>query len=239
MAQLIVAVVFNFPNATMKLLIIEDSERLRRSLSNGFKELGFTVDCTGDGREGLNFALSYTYDAVILDIMLPSMDGISILRQVRNKRIQTNVLILSAKGELEDRVNGLNLGADDYLCKPFSFDELHSRVLAIIRRFYQLKSNLIEVGRVSLDIQSKQLRVDAVVVGLTCMEYLLIERLALNMGRVVSAEQLIDHLFDSSVVASKNVVEVHLSAARKKLKLAGVVDFIQTHRGFGYAISKS
>ena len=106
----------------MKLLIIEDSERLRKSLSTGFKALGFTVDCTGDGREGLNFALSYAYDAIILDIMLPSMDGISILKEVRDKRIQTNILILSAMNQLEDRVKGLNLGADDYLCKPFSFD---------------------------------------------------------------------------------------------------------------------
>lgn len=223
----------------MKLLIIEDSERLRKSLSAGFKSLGFAVDCTGDGREGLNFALSYTYDAIILDIMLPSMDGISILKQVRNKRIQTNILILSAMDQLEDRVKGLNLGADDYLCKPFSFDELHARVLTIIRRFYQLKSNAIEIGNVSFDIRLRQISVEGEAVRLTSMEYFLIERLALNIGRILSTDQLIDHLFDSCVVTSKNAIEVHMSAARKKLKLAGAPNLIQTHRGFGYLISKT
>tara|TARA_R110002167_G_scaffold58704_1_gene166101 strand:- start:20176 stop:20862 length:687 start_codon:yes stop_codon:yes gene_type:complete len=222
----------------MKLLIIEDSERLRKSLSTGFKALGFTVDCTGDGREGLNFALSYAYDAIILDIMLPSMDGISILKEVRDKRIQTNILILSAMNQLEDRVKGLNLGADDYLCKPFSFDELNARVLTLIRRYYQLKSNSIEIGAVSLDIQMKQISVNGTVLRLTSMEYSLVERLALNLNRVLSSEQLINHLFDSCVVTSKNAIEVHISSTRKKLKLAGVANFIQTHRGFGYVIRK-
>jgi len=222
----------------MKLLIIEDSERLRKSLTTGFKELGFTVDSTGDGREGLNFALGYTYDAIILDIMLPSLDGISILKKIRDKRIQTNILILSAMNQLEDRVKGLNLGADDYLCKPFSFDELHARVLTLIRRYYQLNSNAIEIGEVSLDIQLKQISVRGEAVRLTSMEYSLVERLALNLNRVLSTEQLINHLFDSCVVTSKNAIEVHISSARKKLKLAGVPEFIQTHRGFGYVIRK-
>ncbi len=222
----------------MKLLIVEDSERLRKSLCKGFTELGFAVDSTGDGREGLNYALNYSYDAIVLDIMLPSMDGIAVLRQIRNRRIRTNIIILSAKDQFEDRIKGLNLGADDYLCKPFSFDELHARLLTLIRRYHQLKSNSIEIGEVSLDIQLKQLSVAGVEVRLTPLEYSLVEQLALNLGRVLSAEQLLNQLFDSSVVTTKNAIEAHISAARKKLKAAGSEGLIQTKRSFGYVIRK-
>jgi DNA-binding response OmpR family regulator len=223
----------------MKLLIIEDSDRLRKSLYTGFTELGFAVDCTGDGQEGLNFALSYSYDSIILDIMLPSLDGISILKQVRNRRIDTNILILSAKEQYEDRIRALNLGADDYLCKPFSFDELHARILTLIRRSHQLRSNSIEIGNVTLNIQLKEICVNGDELKLTPLEYSLIEQLALNLDRVLSPEQLLGHLSDSSIVTTKNAVEVHISAARKKLRVAGAPDLIQTKRSFGYVIRKS
>ena len=222
----------------MKLLIIEDSDRLRKNLQKGFTELGFAVDSTGDGQEGLNFALNFSYDAIVLDIMLPSMDGISLLKRVRNKRIDTNVLILSAKDQYEDRIKGLNLGADDYLCKPFSFDELHARVLTLIRRSHQLKSNSIEIGNVSINIQLKQIDVAGAEVRLTPLEYSLVEQLALNIDRVLSVEQLLNHLFDSSASTTKNAVEAHISSARKKLKSAGAPDLIETKRSFGYLIRK-
>jgi len=222
----------------MKLLIIEDSDRLRKSLNSGFNELGFAVDCTGDGLQGLNFALNYYYDAIILDITLPSMDGISILKEIRNKSINTNILILSAKDQYDDRIRGLNLGADDYLCKPFSFDELHARVLTLIRRFHQFKSNSIRIGKVSIDIQLKQLAVDGKEVNLTPTEYSLLEQLALNLDRVQSPNQLLDHLLCSDIITTKNSIEVHISVARKKLRAAGVPDLIQTKRSFGYVIRK-
>lgn len=222
----------------MNLLIIEDSERLRRSLVKGFSELGFAVDHTGDGKEGLNFGLNFDYDVIVLDIMLPTMDGISILKHLRESRMLTNVLILSAKDQYEDRIKGLNLGADDYLCKPFAFEELHARVLTLIRRSHYLKSNQIEVKNVKIDIQLKQVYVDDTEIPLTPLEYSIVEQLGLNMDRVLSPEQLLNHLHDSSIETTRNALEAHISAARKKLKTAGAANLIETKRSFGYVIRK-
>ena len=135
----------------MKLLLIEDSPSLRKSLTAGFTRLNFAVDDTGDGQEGLNYALTYDYDAIILDIMLPSIDGFSILQTLREKRIKTNVLILSAKDQVESRIHGLNLGADDYMIKPFSFDELHARILTLVRRSRDFKSPIINIHNLQID----------------------------------------------------------------------------------------
>lgn len=222
----------------MKILIIEDSVRLRKSLCSGFAGLGFTVDSAGDGKEGLSFALSFAYDVIVLDIMLPAMDGFAILKEVRNKRVDTNIIILSAKDQIEDRVRGLNLGADDYLCKPFSFDELYARVLTLIRRSHQLKTNTISIGTVQVNLALRRVLVKEKELKCTPIEYVLLEQLILNLDRILSIEQLLSHLSDSNCATTKNSIEVHISAIRKKLALLGIFDLIETKRGFGYVVKK-
>jgi len=221
----------------MKILIIEDSERLRRSLSRGFSELGYSVDSAADGRAGLNYARSFEYEVIVLDIMLPVMDGISVLKALRDARVQSNIIILSAKDQIEDRIKGLNLGADDYVCKPFSFDELHARVLTLIRRGHLLKSNIIAVKNLTVDIQLKQVSVLDNIVQLTPLEYSLLVKLAINLNKVISSRRLAENLYDSDLSISKNSIEVHISSIRKKLKAAGVENIIETRRSFGYVIN--
>lgn len=222
----------------MKILIVEDSERLRRSLSKGFTELGYVVDCAGDGKAGLSFAQNFEYDVIILDIMLPILDGISVLKELRDARIASNIIILSAKDQVTDRISGLNLGADDYVCKPFSFDELHARILTLIRRTNSLKSNTIETGNIRVDIQLKQVSVKDKIVKFTHMEYSIVEKLAMNLNKIISTRRLSDSLCESSLSVSSNSIEVHISSVRKKLKLAGADNTIETKRSFGYVIRK-
>jgi len=225
----------------MKLLIIEDSERLCKTLCIGFVELGYTVDGVNDGREGLNLALNSEYDVIILDLMLPSMDGLSVLKTLRDKRNKSKVLILSAKDEVEDRVKGLNVGADDYLCKPFSFAELHARVNNLLKRTYDIKSDQIALGGVIIQLSRRQALITSDntvqnVLDLTPHEYSILEHLALNQGRVISYDKLTDYLYDEKTVVTRNAIEAHMSGLRKKLRLAGIDSLISTRRGFGYVI---
>jgi DNA-binding response OmpR family regulator len=208
----------------MKILLVEDSSSLRRSLSIGLQNLGFTVDDTSDGSEGLSMALTGDYDVIILDIMLPSVDGLSLLKTLRSSHKDTRVLLLSAKSEPEDRVKGLLSGADDYLTKPFSFDELHARLLSLLRRGTLRKDiDKIELAGLSLNLQLKSLRF-----GKTLT----------NQNIVVTPEKLSEHLAGQYDAISKNSIEAHLSSARKKTKIAGGELPIQTKRGFGYIVSE-
>ena len=222
----------------MKILIVEDSPRLCRSLSIGFDKLGFKVDTAKDGQHGLHMAMHEDYDVIILDIMLPNVDGLTILRTIRHNKINTSVLILSARDEVEDRIKGLNIGADDYLCKPFSFDELHARVNTLIRRSHDIKSNTFSLGPLTIDIPLKRMTIDGAEVQLTPNEYILLEVLCLNAGRVVSYDSLEQHLYDREKDVTRNAIEAHISSARKKIKKYGVEDFVKTRRGFGYYIEK-
>lgn len=222
----------------MKLLIIEDSIRLRQSLKAGFKRLGYATDDTGDGKQGLSFAMINDYDVIILDLMLPSMDGLSILKQLRDNRKSTNVLILSAKDQVEDRIKGLNLGADDYMVKPFSFDELHARLLTLVRRIHDIKSPYIDLGQLTIDTTMCQARVNKQPLELTPKEYLILEHLALNQGRVITYESMENQLYSSIEAVTRNTLEAHVSALRKKLKQAQLPDLLKTRRGFGYYIEK-
>ncbi|MCW8956462.1 MAG: response regulator transcription factor [Gammaproteobacteria bacterium] len=222
----------------MKLLIIEDSVRLRQSLKAGFKHLGYAIDDTGDGKEGLSFAMINDYDVIILDLMLPSMDGLSILEQLRDHRKNTNVLILSAKDQVEDRIKGLNLGADDYMVKPFSFDELHARLLTLVRRMHDIKSPYIDLGQLAIDTTMRQASANNQLLDLTPKEYLILEHLALNQGRVITYESMENQLYSSIEAVTRNTLEAHVSALRKKLKLAQLPDLLKTKRGFGYYIAK-
>jgi len=223
----------------MKILLVEDSISLRRSLTIGLQNLGFTVDDTEDGSEGLSMALSGDYDVIVLDIMLPSIDGLTILKTIRSSKKDTRVLLLSAKSQPEDKVKGLLSGADDYLTKPFSFDELHARLLSLLRRGTLRKDiDKIELAGLTLDMQLKTLRVGIKFIDLTPNEYKIVECMFTNQNTVVTPEKLSEHISGQYDAISKNSIEAHLSSARKKTRLAGSELPIQTKRGFGYMVNQ-
>lgn len=223
----------------MKLLIVEDSDRLRRALTEGLKRCGFTVDTAGNGQEGLAFAETNDYDVIVLDLMLPKLDGLTLLKRLRDGGRRAQVLILSAKDQVEDRVLGLELGADDYLIKPFAFEELVARIKVLVRRRHEVRNASIEVGEVTIDTTGRQAMVNGEAVSFTPAEYNLLEYLALRRGHVISKLQLQDHLYDSESLTESNVIEVLVSNVRKKLRQAGATDIITTKRGFGYCITSA
>jgi len=220
----------------MKLLIVEDSERLLRSLGTGLRRMGWAVDMLTDGAEGLEFARLNDYDVIVLDLMLPTMDGLTVLQRLRELGRQTHVLILSAKDRVEDRIRGLQLGADDYLIKPFSFDELCARLQALARRRYKAKNPGLKLGNIVVNTAARSVMRGTEPVPLTAAEYCLLEHLALNRGRVLSREQLIDALHDSDSCPGPNVIEVLICTLRKKIDRAGAASVVSTRRGYGYCI---
>jgi two-component system copper resistance phosphate regulon response regulator CusR len=224
----------------LKILIIEDSTSLRRSLKIGLSNLGFTVDDTGDGSEGLSMALAGDYSLLILDLMLPSVDGTAILKAIRKANKDLRVLILSARDLTEDKISGLLNGADDYLTKPFSFDELHVRLLCLMcRGSLNINDSKINIGVFSLDIHLKQLLCNGINAHLTPNEYKLVECLFTNQGKVVSPEKLSDYLAGQYNAVAKNSIEAHLSTTRKKVRDIGHDLPIKTKRGFGYFVEKN
>ena len=221
----------------MKVLIIEDSTSLRRSLRVGLSNLGFTVDDTGDGSEGLSMALAGNYSLLVLDLMLPTLSGTAILKAIRQANKDIRVLILSAKDLTEDKVDGLLNGADDYLTKPFSFDELHVRLLCLMRRgSLNVNDSSINIGAISLDLHLKQLKCKGADANLTPNEYKVVECLFSNQGKVISPEKLSEYLAGQYDAVAKNSIEAHLSSARKKVKALGFDLPIKTKRGFGYFV---
>ncbi|MBU4276139.1 MAG: response regulator transcription factor [Proteobacteria bacterium] len=218
----------------MRLLVIEDYAPLRKAVVRALQEAGYAVDATGEGQEGLWYAQSNDYDLVVLDLMLPGLDGWSILRSLRGEGIQTHVLILTARDAVEDRVEGLDLGADDYLVKPFALDELMARVRALLRRQYQSKSPLIKVADLELNQATRQVRRSGQEIDLTRREYALLEYLALRAREVVSRNEIWEHLYEFNSQAQSNVVDVYIGYLRKKLDRPGLVPLIHTRRGQGY-----
>ena len=220
----------------MRVLLVEDSERLQRSLSTGLQKHGFAVDQAFDGEQALSFIAVNDYDAIILDLMLPRLDGLSVLSRIRSEGNSCHVLILSANDQTEDRVRGLDMGADDYMVKPFSFDELVSRLRALNRRKSGIKNPQIEVDGVTIDSVSRQVSFDNRSITLTPHEYGLLEFLATRRGRVFSHDQLIEQLYDANSYVTRNAVEAHISSLRKRLKQAGAPELVKTRRGFGYLV---
>ena len=218
----------------MRLLVIEDYAPLRKAVVRALREAGYAVDATDEGQEGLWYAKSNDYDLIVLDLMLPGLDGWSILRSLREEGLQTHVLILTARDAVEDRVKGLDLGADDYMVKPFALDELLARVRALLRRQYQSKSPLIKVADLELDQATRQVRRAGREINLTKREYALLDYLALRAGEVVSRSDLWEHLYEFNSDAQSNVVDVYIGYLRKKLDRPGMVPLIHTKRGQGY-----
>jgi DNA-binding response OmpR family regulator len=220
----------------MKILVIEDSKKLQKSLRAGLRRLGYAVDIARDGEEGIVYALNGEYDVIVLDLMLPKRSGIEILHEIRSSDRKPEVLILSARDQTSDRIAGLRQGADDYLIKPFSFDELHARIQALVRRKFNQKSPVIELGGVCIDTSLHRAYKDSVSFAFTPHEMSILEYLAYRRGRVVSPDTLLNQINDSNSFSSRNSIEVHISGIRKKLRAQGVNGLIKTKRGFGYFI---
>lgn len=221
----------------MKILLIEDSKRLQRSLRVGLSRSGFAVDVVGDGEEGLAYALHGKYDVIILDLRLPKMDGMTVLSRLRREGNNVHVLILSAKDQAAERIEGLRIGADDYLTKPFDFDELVARLQALVRRKYGTKSPVQNLGALQVDTSRRAVSFGDEEILLTKNEYAILEYLVSRRGRVVSKLELLDHLYAGSGAGSENAVEVFVHQLRKKLHGDGHRDLIQTRRGHGYFVN--
>jgi len=220
----------------MRLLLVEDYRPLRESLAKGLRETGFAVDATGDGEEGLWYTMGNEYDVIILDLMLPGMDGLEILKRMRGEGRTACVLILTAKDTVQDRVAGLDLGADDYLVKPFAFEELLARVRALLRRGYQEKSPCIEIGDLRIDLAAQRVWRGPEEIQLTPREYALLEYLAMRAGQTVSRTDIWEHVYEFSSSASSNVVDVYIGYLRKKIERADKSVLIHTVRGRGYVL---
>ena len=215
----------------MRILVVEDEPRLLRSLAKALREEGYAVDTADAGDDGLYKAESYDYDAIVLDVMLPRLDGWEILERLRNRK-QTPVLMLTARDAPRDRVRGLDTGADDYLVKPFDLPELFARLRALIRRSAGQARPGVELGDVLLDTRSRSVTRAGKPVTLTAREYAIFEYLALHRGELVTRTALYEHLFDESDDTLSNLVDVHVFSIRKKLGH----DLITTRRGQGYCI---
>jgi DNA-binding response OmpR family regulator len=222
----------------MRLLIIEDSVRLQESLQAGLTRSGFAVDVVGDGRRGLVFAQRGLYDVVILDLMLPDLDGLEVLRELRAKNSDVHVIILTARHAVEDRVRGLQLGADDYVPKPFAFEELLARIQALVRRRYGGKTSVVSVGDVQIDTAGRSVTCAGHPVRLARREYRILEYLCRRRGSTVSRIEIEDHVYGERNLPGSNSVESAISTIRKKLSAAAgrPVELIETRHGFGYSV---
>jgi DNA-binding response OmpR family regulator len=217
----------------MRILVVEDYAPVRTAVCEGLSENGFAVDAAADGEDGLWFASSNPYDVVILDIMLPKLDGLTLLRRLRANGSRVAVLLLTAKDTVEDRVSGLDLGADDYLVKPFAFAELLARVRALVRRRYDVTTSLITIDDLEIDTATRLVKRADAQIPLSAREYALLEYLALRAGELVTRTDIWEHLYDFQSDATSNVVDVYIGYLRKKL---GLPLLIHTRRGQGYVL---
>jgi DNA-binding response OmpR family regulator len=221
----------------VRLLIVEDYEPLRRSLAQGLSELGVEVTVAGDGRAARQALDQGSFDIVILDLMIPFVDGMTVLRGMRQDDDPTMVLVLSAKDQVKDRVNALASGADDYLVKPFAFEELVARVRALFRRKHAIRTPTLRLGKLVLDLDSRTAGCEGVPIPLSDLEYSLLECLMLRHDRVVTREQIWMSLYEMGEEPSSNVVDVYIGYLRRKLLESGTAVHIRTCRGHGYCLS--
>jgi DNA-binding response OmpR family regulator len=222
----------------MRVLLVEDSQRLRRAIALGLKRAGYAVDVSGDGEEGLWFAESHDYDAIVLDLMLPGLNGLSILRRLRDQGRQVPVLILTARDSIEDRVRGLQTGADDYLIKPFAFEELLARVQTLVRRGHGQKNPRIRIADLAIDTATRTVSRGDETLTLTPRDYALLELLTMRRGQLVTHVQIEQHIYDARVEPNSNVVEAAVYALRHKIDRPGAPSLIQTRRGMGYILQE-
>ncbi len=220
----------------MRILIIEDETNLCNSIAEGLRMDGYEVDSCQDGLDALELCEAEHYDLILLDLNLPGMDGMEVLRRLRKEDEETRVLILSARGQIRDKVRGLDAGANDYLTKPFHFEELEARVRSLTRRKFIQKDVCLQCGEISFDTKARTAIAKGQSLSLTRKEAGLLEYLLLHQGQVISQEEMLEHLWDNSVNSFSNSIRVHISSLRKKLRTALGYDPIQNKIGQGYMI---
>jgi len=220
----------------MRLLLVEDDITLQNNLKMYLVKAGYSVDVASDGEDGLFQGSEYNYDAAIIDIGLPLIDGISVIRTLREKKIIYPILVLTARDHWQDKVSGLDAGADDYLSKPFQIEEVLARLNALIRRSVGQASPIIQNGVLSINTTSLQVLVNKEVISLSNSEYRLLEYLMLHQGEVKSKAELTEHIYDQDFDLDSNVIEVFIRRLRKKLDPESQYNFIETHRGAGYQL---
>lgn len=218
----------------MRILVVEDEAAMQNALQTFFSQAGYAVDTASDGKYGLHLGSEYPYDLAIIDVGLPHMDGIQLTKQLREKGSHYPILILTARGRWQDKVEGLEAGADDYLTKPFHFEELEARVNALIRRSKGKTSSSLCLGPITLDLAAKLVTIDGTQLELTSYEYRTLEYLMLNKEQVISKSELTEHLYAQDFDRDSNVIEVFIGRLRKKLDPSGTLKPIATIRGQGY-----
>ena len=220
----------------MRLLVVEDEQSLREDITKKLQHLGYEVDACGDGETALEYLAVEYYDLVLLDLNLPKIDGMTLLRNFREENQETPVLILSARSEINDKVEGLDAGANDYLSKPFHLAELEARIRSLTRRQFIQRDVCLQCGKITYDTKSRIAVVDGIAINLTRKETSVLEYLMLHQGRPISQEELIEHVWDSSVDSFSNSIRVHISSLRKKLRSVLGYDPIRNRIGEGYEI---
>ena len=220
----------------MRVLLVEDEARVARFIARGLREQAYAVDLATDGEDALYQAAINTYDAIILDVMIPKKDGFEVCRELRAAGQRVPVLMLTARDAVEDRIKGLDTGADDYLTKPFEFGELLARLRALLRRGQELRSPIITVADLEIDTRGQRARRQGRLLNLTTKEYALLEFLARNAGRVVGREEIAEHVWDETFDPFSNLIEVYINRLRRKVDGPFDVPLIHTRRGAGYVL---
>ena len=218
----------------MRILLVEDNRRLNASLRAALEEDGYAVDSTFDGEEALDYALVTPYDVIILDVMLPKKDGYAVSQELRSQHINIPILMLTARDAIEDRVEGLDSGADDYLVKPFAMNELRARLRALLRRESPDKSVLLQIGDLILDPASHQVKRADTLIELTTREFALLEYLMRNTDRLVTREMIETHIWNYDFVSGSNVIDVYIRRLRRKIDEPFDQKLLETVRGLGY-----
>jgi heavy metal response regulator len=221
----------------MRILIVEDEPGVAGFVEQGLTEAGYAVDIARDGADGLEYARAFEYDAMVLDIMLPKMNGLEVLREMRNERIKTPVLLLTARDGVDDRVRGLDVGADDYLVKPFAFPELLARIRALLRRPPLQSGNILQVGDLEMDLSQHEVRRAGKLLELSPREFALLELFLRHPNQVLSRTQIIEHIWNFEFYSETNVVDVYIGYLRRKIDRGFHPPLIQTIRGVGYRLS--
>jgi len=221
----------------LKLLLVEDEKMLSSVISKGLKKMGYAVDHAYDGEDALELTELHEYDLVILDLNIPGMDGIEVLKTLRQSKKELKVLILSARNEVEDKVSGLDAGANDYLSKPFDFNELAARIRNLLRWSFTQTESVIVCGLLTVNTLSKTVKMGYKTIHLTKKEYAILEYLAFHRGRVISAEEIIEHVWDSETDLFSNSFKFHIHSLKKKLSV-GTDEYIKNVRGQGYILSE-
>ena len=222
----------------MRVLVVEDEVGVAGFLEQGLRESGYAVDVAQNGADGLEYALAYEYDAIVLDIMLPKLNGLELLNEIRTKRVKSPVLLLTARDGLDDRVRGLDLGADDYLVKPFAFPELLARLRALLRRPPLQAGGNLQMGDLEMDVAKREVRRGGQLIELSPREFALLELLLRHPNQVLSRTQILEHVWNFDFYSDTNVVDVYIGYLRRKLDREFDLPLIHTVRGVGFRLSE-